>query len=147
MTLLEQFVEELGTFARDAETVLAEIQGDLEGKKARFAVFYEQMIAIRGTAQQLEFAHIARLAGLAEELALKAQTATHRAHLRKCAGSLWDATTTLKYLVQNPTLPTNEEQEILAHRLESNLAALGGAAPKVDGAEIEALLAAAAARK
>lgn len=127
MNLLEQFVQELGTFALEAESVLTEIQSDLEGKKSRFSVFYEQMIAIRGTAQQLQFPHIARLAGLAEELALKAQTATHRAHLRKCAGSLWDATTTLKFLVQNPTLPTSEEQDILAHRLESNLAALGGA--------------------
>lgn len=141
-TLLEQFVLELGQFALEAETVLQEIQSDLEGKKGRFGVFYEQMIAIRGTAQQLEFTHIAKLAGLAEELALKAQGASQRAHLRKAAASLWDATTTLKFLVQNPTLPTNEEQEILAHRLEANLNALGGAAQKVDASEIEALLAA-----
>ncbi len=67
-------------------------------------------------------------------------TAESRAHIRKCLGSLWDALTTIKYLLVHYEEQTNEEQNILIQRLEKTLAALGGKRPTLEADEIEKLL-------
>jgi hypothetical protein len=98
------------------------------------------MVAIRGTAKQLQLGEVAMIAGLGEEIAIKAASAETRPQIRKCVGALWDALTTVKYLLEHYTEETSEEQGILVNRLESTLRALGGARPSVSVDEIEALL-------
>ena len=71
---------------------------------------------------------------------LKAAKATRNAQIRKCMGALWDALTTVKYLLQHYQEPTTDEQEILVTRLEATLKALGGEREKVDAKAIEELL-------
>jgi hypothetical protein len=137
---IQEFVNELSGFAKTAENTLTQIEADLEGNKSQFSVFSERMFAIRGTAQQLSLPHIAQIAGLGEEIAIKGTTAESRAQIRKCVGSLWDALSTVKYLLEHYNEETNEEQQILVHRLEDTLRRLGGARPSVNEDEIEALL-------
>jgi len=135
-----EFVTELSGFAKTAEGTLNEIEKDLEANKRLFSVFSERMFTIRGTAQQLELPHIANIAGLGEEIALKGSHADTRPQIRKCVGSLWDALTTVKYLLEHHDEETGEEQDILINRLQSTLKAFGGGRPKVDEDEIAALL-------
>jgi hypothetical protein len=137
---IQEFVSELSGFAKTAEDTLTSIESDLEGNKTLFSVFSERMFAIRGTAQQLSLPHIAQIAGLGEEISIKGTTADSRAQIRKCVGSLWDALSTVKYLLEHHNEETGEEQQILIHRLEDTLRRLGGARPSVSEDEIEALL-------
>lgn len=137
---IQEFIAELSGFAKTAEETLTKIEQDLEANKGLFSVFYERMFAIRGTAQQLNLPHIAELAGLGEEISLKGSTAGSRPQIRKCVGSLWDALTTVKYLLEHYTEETTEEQRILTHRLENTLRILGGAQLKISAEQIEAML-------
>lgn len=137
---IQEFISELSGFARTAEDTLRAIEGDLEGKKGLFSVFTERMFAIRGTAQQLSLPHIAHIAGLSEEISIKATTAGTRAQIRKCVGALSDALSTVKYLLEHHAEETSEEQKFLTARLEDTLRRLGGARPSVNEDEIEAML-------
>jgi hypothetical protein len=137
---IQEFIAELSRFAETAEATLKTIEQDLEGNKGQFSIFTERMVAIRGTAQQLELPHIAMIAGLGEEISIKATGASTRAQIRKCVGALWDALSTVKYLLVHYTEETGEEQQILVNRLEATLRALGGARPVIQEDEIEALL-------
>jgi hypothetical protein len=137
---IREFIQELSLFASTAEDTLKKIEADLEANKTLFSVFYERMFAIRGTAQQLHLPHIAHIAELSEEISMKATVAQTRPQIRKCVGSLWDALTTVKYLLEHHTEETTEEQQILIARLENTLRVLGGARPKISEGEIETLL-------
>lgn len=137
---IHEFIAELSDFASTAEQTLTEIGKDLEGNKGLFLVFSEKMFAIRGTAQQLNLPDVARIAQLGEEIGIKGSQAESRPQIRKCVGSLWDALTTVKYLLEHHTEQTGEEQEILMNRLQATLRAMGGARPTVSEEEIEALL-------
>ena len=137
---IQGFIDELSGFAATAENTLTEIQSDLEGKKALFSVFTDRMFAIKGTAQQLGLPHIANIAALGEEISVKATSAETRPQIRKCVGALSDALSTVKHLLIHHTEETGEEQDILIHRLEATLKALGGARASVSTDEIEALL-------
>ena len=137
---IQDFISELSGFAKKAESTLSDIEKDLEANKSLFSVFSERMFAIRGTAQQLNLPHIAHIAGLGEEISIKGTTAESRPQIRKCVGSLWDALSTVKYLLEHHNEETGEEQQILVNRLESTLRVLGGARPSVNEDEIEALL-------
>jgi hypothetical protein len=137
---IQEFVLELSAFAQTAEETLKKIEGNLEENKGLFSVFSERMVAIRGTAEQLRLSHIAHIAGLSEEISVKGTSAQTRPQIRKCVGCLWDALTTVKYLLQHYTEETGEEQQILIGRLEDTLRVLGGARPKIAADEIEALL-------
>ena len=137
---IQEFVNELSGFARIAEETLTQIESNLEGNKGLFSVFSERMFTIRGTAQQLHLPHIADIAGLGEEIALKGAHAETRPQIRKCVGSLWDALTTVKYLLEHYEEETGEEQRILVNRLNATLKSFGGARPKFDQDEIAALL-------
>lgn len=137
---LKAFVDELSGFAKEAELSLSEIEKDLLGNRSKFSFFSEAMFTIRGTTLQLDLPKIAELAGFAEEIALKAVTADTRPQVRKCVGALWDALTTIKFLIENYQSETSEEQDILVNRLQATLKALGGAREKISIDEIEALL-------
>lgn len=137
---IQEFVKELGGFAQTAENTLKTIESDMEANKGLFSIFSERMFTIRGTAQQLELGHIAELARLGEEIAIKGTTAATRAQIRKCVGALWDALTTIKYLLEHHDQETGEEQEILVNRLNATLNAFGGARTTVSDDEIDALL-------
>lgn len=137
---IQDFISELSGFARTAEDTLTKIETDLEGNKSLFSVFSERMFAIRGTAQQLELPHIAKIAGLSEEISIKGTTAESRPQIRKCVGSLRDALSTVKYLLEHHKEETNDEQLILITRLEDTLRRLGGARQMASEDEIEALL-------
>ena len=137
---IQGFIHELSGFAQTAEETLGLIEKNLEGNKALFSVFYEKMLAIRGTAQQSSLPHIVEIARLGEEIALKGTKAATRPQIRKCVGSLWDSVTTVKYLLEHYTEETTEEQGILLNRLKNTLQAFGGARPSVSESEIEALL-------
>ncbi len=134
------FISELSGFAATAEATLGRIEAAMEANKGLFSVFSERMFAIRGTALQLDLPHIAQIAGLGEEIALKAEKAETRPQIRKCIGSLWDALTTVKYLLEHAGGATSEEQEILIHRLQATLKAFGGARPTVDVDEVAEML-------
>jgi len=137
---IQEFVNELSGFATTAEATLKKIEEDLEGNKKLFSVFSERMIAIRGTSLQLELPHIAEIAGLSEEIAVRGTDAQTRPQIRKCVGALFDALTTIKHLLIHHDEETGEEQEILKNRLQATLRAFGGARPTVTADEIEALL-------
>jgi hypothetical protein len=139
-TAIREFITELSGFAQKAEETLKEIEGDPETNKGKFSVFTDRMFAIRGTAQQLSLPHIAKIAGLGEEISVKATGAETRAQIRKCVGSLWDALSTVKYLLEHHQDETGEEQEILVNRLEDTLRRLGGARAVASEDEIEKLL-------
>jgi hypothetical protein len=137
---IQEFVAELSGFAARAEETLKTIEADMEANKGLFSFFSEKMFAIRGTAQQLELPRIANIAGLGEEIAIKAATAQTRPQIRKCVGALWDALTTVKHMLEHYDQETSEEEGILINRLEATLRAFGGAREKVSTDEIEALL-------
>jgi chemotaxis protein histidine kinase CheA len=137
---IQGFVDELSGFASQAERVLGVIEQDMEANKGKFEVFARMMLTIRGTSQQLGFNHVAEIARLGEEIAVKGTTAETRPQIRKCVGSLWDVLTTVKHLIVHHTEETGEEQKILVHRLEYTLNAFGGARPTFDQDEIEKLL-------
>lgn len=139
-TGIREFVAELAGFAQTAEDTLDRIEKNPTGDQPLFSIFSDRMLAIRGTAQQLSLPHIAEMAGLAEEIAHKGTTAATRAQVRRCVGSLWDALTTVKYLLEHHDEETGEEQEILLRRLRATLQAFGGARAKVGPDEIAALL-------
>lgn len=137
---IQDFVKELGGFAKTAEETLEKIEKDKEANKGLFSVFTQRMVAIRGTAQQLNLPHVADISRLAEELSIKGTQAESRAHVRKCIGALWDALTTIQYLLEHYDEETSEEQDILVNRLNKTLEALGGARQTMSESEIEALL-------
>ncbi|MGE0614495.1 MAG: hypothetical protein AB7P04_02555 [Bacteriovoracia bacterium] len=137
---LREFINELSGFAHIAEDTLKKIEENKEKNLDLFSIFSEKMFTIRGTAIQLNLPHIAKIAGLGEEIALKGTSATTRPQIRKCVGSLWDALTTVKFLLENATDQTGEEQEILINRLENTLKAFGGARPTISADELENLL-------
>ncbi len=137
---IQEFVEELSGFANTAEQTLKKIEENKIQNRSEFHVFSERMIAIRGTALQLGLPHIAEIAGLGEEIAIKGSASERASQIRKCIGSLWDALTTIKFLLQNYDAETGEEQAILIRRLQSNLDAFGGAREQASAQDIEALL-------
>ncbi|MDR3606874.1 MAG: hypothetical protein P4M08_05770 [Oligoflexia bacterium] len=137
-TNLKSFIEELSGFAKGAEVLLAEPAENTD----RFTKFSNYMIAIRGTADQLGFPDLSRIAGLGEEIAVKATHVKSPNQSRKCMSCLWDAVTTIKYLLENPAAEgtPSEEQAILTQRLESVLQSLGGKRESVSPDDIEKLL-------
>ena len=137
---IQEFIEEMDGFAATAEATLKKIESDMLANKAEFAVFAERMFTIRGTAQQLSLPKIAEIAGLGEEIAIKGQAAEKNSLIRKCVGALWDALTTVKYMLHHPMDKTTEEQEILENRLKSTLKAFGGARETISADDIEKLL-------
>jgi hypothetical protein len=137
---LQEFIRELSGFAVEAEESLNKIANGESEAATEFTAFSQRMIAIRGTAQQLELTDIAHIAGLGEEISVKAAAATSAHQIRKCMSSLWDALTTVKYIIENPGKSDGEERQILVQRLESVLKSLGGRRPSVSEDEIAALL-------
>lgn len=137
---LQEFITELSGFAQTAEATLSKIQEDLEGNRPLFSIFESRMFAIRGTATQLGLERIADLAGMGEEIANRAQAAATRAHVRKSMGALFDALTTIKFLLENQSVETDEERGILMNRLQATLHSLGGGRPQASRDEIEELL-------
>lgn len=145
---LKEFIAELAGFAAKAEVSLKKIELDPHGNKGEFEQFSEMMIAIRGTAMQLGFPPIAEMAGLGEELAVKGPSIEKGALIKKCVAALWDALTTVKYLLENSArngntggkLEESEEQGILKNRLQATLRSLGGARETVSADDIENLL-------
>lgn len=136
----QEFIAELSSFADQAEKIYERIQGSPAQASREFALYAEWMIAIRGTAEQLGFNDCAKIAGVGEELAVKAQETKSRSHIRKCVAALWDAVTSVKYLIEHTDKETGEEQRILIHRLEKTLEQLGGARPTFSNDEIAKLL-------
>ena len=138
--LIKELVTELSGSVQKAEKTLTKIEEDKSANKNLFSFFSETMFTIRGATQQLSLPKISEIAGLAEELALKAAEAERVAHIRKWMGGLWDALTTVKDLLEHHDEETTEEQDILVNRLEKTLAALGGARPTFSVDEISALI-------
>jgi hypothetical protein len=137
---LQEFIRELSGFAIEAENSLNKIASGNADSTTEFTSFCERMIAIRGTAQQLELTDIAHIAGLGEEISIKAAAVTSTHQMRKCMSSLWDALTTVKFIIENPGKSDGDEQQILVQRLETVLKNLGGRRPSVSEDEIAALL-------
>lgn len=146
---LKDFVAELAGFAATAEKALKRIEADPHGNKGEFHQFSEMMLAIRGTAVQLGLSTVAEMAGLGEEISVKGPSVEKGSQIKKCVGALWDALTTLKYMLEKAAAPdapggeaatSHEEQEILMNRLQSTLRSLGGARETVSADDIEALL-------
>lgn len=136
---IANFIKDLSTVAVNAEEKLnlAEIQ--FPDNADTFVKFSEEMVAIRGTAEQLNFKTIATIAGLGEEIAIKGAIITSRHQKRKCMTCLWDTVTTVKFMVSHPTQATGEEEKILVRRLETLLKRLGGPRSKIADTEIENL--------
>jgi hypothetical protein len=137
---LQEFLSELDGFAGLAEETLKKIESNLVGNRHLFDVFAKKMVAIRGTAQQLGFDFIAEMSGLSEEIAARAVASDRRPELRKSVGALWDALTTIRFLLKNYKSEVSEEQKILAHRLQHTLSALGGKRDSFSPDEIQKML-------
>jgi hypothetical protein len=139
---LQEFTKELTGFALDAENALKRIEADPHGNKGEFTRFSEMMFTIRGTSMQLELPAVAEVAGLGEEIAVKGPSVEKGSQIKKCVGALWDALTTVKFMLENSGSAgdTKEEQDILKNRLQSTLKSLGGARETVSADEIEKLL-------
>ena len=139
---LKDFVAELTGFARDAESALKRIESDPHGNKGEFTHFSEMMFAIRGTSMQLQLDAVAEIAGFGEEIAVKGPAIEKGALIKKCVAALWDALTTVKYMLEHlgKSGGTQEEQDILKNRLQSTLKSLGGARETVSADESEKLL-------
>lgn len=133
------FIKELSGVAISAEHSLNLAIKEFPDNAETFKKFSEEMIAIRGTAEQLNFPEIAMIAGLGEEIAIKGALATSRHQKRKCMTCLWDAVTTVKFMVSHPTRSTGEEEKILVQRLQAVLKRMGGPRGKMDDKEIETL--------
>lgn len=139
---MQEFILELNGFAGDAELALKRIESDPHANKGEFTHFSEMMFAIRGTAMQLELPEIAVFAGLGEEISVKGPGVEKGSQIKKCVAALWDALTTIRFMLQHMGKPegTQEEQEILMIRLQATLKSLGGARETVSADEIEKLL-------
>ncbi len=137
---LQEFTTELAGFAKTAEHSLKLIESDPHGNKGEFTHFSEMMFTIRGTAQQLGLDPIAEMAGFGEEIAVKGPSVEKGSQIKKCVAALWDALTTVKFLLENSSAETAEEQDILKNRLQATLRSLGGARETVSADEIEKLL-------
>lgn len=139
--LMVKFFEEIGGFAKVAENILEVVEKDLIGNRKLFSVFAERILALRSTAQQLGLDNIVQIAYLVEEIAARAANSENRAELRRAVGSIWDALTTMKFLIENYTSKeTTAEQAILIRRLENSLKVLGGPRETVSEEEIEDFL-------
>jgi hypothetical protein len=141
--LQSRFLSEMGVFIQTADAALTSIASDPQRTPQLLESFAEWMVGIRGTALQLGYSRVSELAGLGEEIAIRAaEPGTSRALLRKSVGCLWDALTTLRYALSHPDEATStEEQEILLQRLRVTLKSLGGAREKVSPEELSNLLA------
>jgi hypothetical protein len=137
---IAEFIKELSGAAIRAEHNLNQAAKDSSEDTETFKQFSEEMIAIRGTAEQLGFPEIANIAGLGEEIAIKGAEATKRHQKRKCMACLWDTVTTVKFMVSHPTEATGEEEKILVQRLQIALKRMGGPRNKIADQEIEKLL-------
>lgn len=135
-TLILELAQELENFLVNAEETLKKIEENMDENKNLFSVFAEKMFTVKGAAKQLALPSITHISGLGEEIALKAQGADKRAQIRKCIGCMWDALTTVKYLLNHHEKETSEEQDILINRLDKTLEALGGARPTFSDEEI-----------
>ncbi len=137
---LQKFVDELSGFQREAEAALKRIEANTGSRADLFSIFTTKMVAIRGTAEQLQLKRIAEIAELGEEIAIKGSTVERNSQVRKCIGSLWDALTTVRYLLMHWDEETSEEQKILVHRLNATIKAFGGRRPTIENNEIQHLL-------
>ena len=137
---LKDFSKELAVYALDAEHSLQKVEADPHGNSGEFGRFSQVMIAIRGTSVQLGLPAIAEMAGLGEEISIKLPTVQRGSQIKKGVSALWDALTTLKFMLENPSSESSEEQGILKHRLQATLKSLGGARETVSDDEIAKLL-------
>lgn len=137
---MQEFIDELTEFNSVAEEALEAIRQDFKTHQLKFELFAEKMIAIRGTALQLNLPKIAHFCALSEEVALKAMKTDKSAHVRRAVGSLWDAVTTIQYLLQNKEQRPHPEELILLRRLEDTLRVFGGPRPTISQEEIQKLL-------
>ena len=138
---LESFIREMGRFRSQAEQTLDLIEKDLSHSQPHFAIFSEQMIAIRGMALQLKLDKIVKFSELGEEIAIKSSSnEAGTSELRRSVGCLWDAITTIKFLLEHLSGDAHPEESILLRRMEETLRVMGGARPTVTQDEIERLL-------
>ena len=137
---LNTFLAELKVMNEVAEKTLKDLEVDLNKKRDLFAVFSEQMLAIRGTAQQLNLGDIAEFAALGEEISIRAVKAKKISLLRRSMDALWDVLTTVKLLVEKSEGETSEERNYLKERLSKLLESLGGSRPTFTNDDIEQLL-------
>lgn len=135
-----EFSSELGRFAEKAGSSLSKVEEDPSARGEVLDFFAECMVAIRGTASQLKLHQIAKLAELGEEIAVKGAASGKGSIVRKCVGALWDALTTIKYMLDHADEESSEEYAILVNRLESTLKSMGGARKKVTEDELETLI-------
>jgi hypothetical protein len=89
----------------------------------------------------MNLSEIAELAEVAEDLAVKALggAGLPAGGVRKVAGALWDAVTTLNHMLKAVTEDTREEGAILLARLEQALKSLGGPRQKLDQNDVDDL--------
>lgn len=129
-----------------AEAILEESRRSSEIHPATLQQFSEMLFVVKGTALQLGLQKIVKVAELSEELAERAsQPGVARPHLKKALAALWDTLSTLKWCLEQESSASEaeggeEEREILIHRIQSLLEAMGGRAERVSEAEIEVLL-------
>jgi len=139
-----EFIKELKDFSVTAEATLSKLESSDEShpdeRRELFGKFSIWMLTIRGTADQLSFPDISILAGLGEEIAAKGAVSNKGHQQKKCISSLWDALTTIKFLIENAGVSTTEEQDILRNRLDSVLKSMGGRRASVSESEIAELL-------
>jgi hypothetical protein len=87
-----------------------------------FPAVARALFLIRGTCLVFGYFQIAYLTGLGENVSWYATTQKNsQITQKKCVDAIWDALTTLEYMVTHGIDNTSEEQKILIFRLEATL--------------------------
>jgi hypothetical protein len=136
---LRELCFELGRTVNEAGTLLSQVEKDYS-LIGNFIFIAEKLVKLKGDSRQMGLTKVGDLAEIAEELAIKGSTASQRPHIRRVVGALWDAVTTLHYILDQVSNDTTVESEYLTQRLVHALDSLGGPRSKVDQDAISRLL-------
>jgi hypothetical protein len=123
------------------------IQARVRLEEKNLSAVSELMFLIRGTSLQFGFFQLALLARLAEDVARYALSEGKARTTRKCIDGIWDALTTLEYMLANGVDQTTDEQKLLIHRLESTLKSFKDFKPALTQSQIDVIVRAYAAQR
>lgn len=122
------FAEIVGCFSSLSSEVLARVDAGTETSSCFLTIIHQQMLSIHETALRLDLADIAKIAGLAVQVSVAAHGARTNYQVRRCHDSLWDAVTTVRFMLESASENTpenaNEECNTLITRLEAVLRSL-----------------------
>ena len=106
-----------------ADAALHSAQRDPEAYRSLLLEFSEHTQALVLITQRVQLQRLARILTLCHDVTTQAMQNPSRSHARRYFGSLWDALTTIRYLLNNADSDTVAVQDILIWRLRNTLGA------------------------